>query len=107
MRTYSHPVGKKATLEPGTKFRVTDGPYWKLETGEVVPMKARGIMTYRCTVTHPNGYTYIEAHSDKDGDVILHVAGDRRQNPDMPQLVTRPYRITGRVGIRRRRGVRG
>ena len=107
MTTYTHKIGKRTTLTPGTKFRVADGPYWQLANGERVKMRARGVMTYRCTRTHPSGYTYVEARSDKDGDVILHVSGHRPQSPDMPELVTRPYRIVSRVGIRRSKGVRG
>lgn len=107
MTTYTHKIGKRTTLTPGTKFRVADGPYWILSSGEKVKLRARGVMTYRCTVQHPSGYTYIEARSDKMGDVILHVAGPRERSPDMPQLVTRPYRIVSRVGIRRSKGVRG
>ena len=107
MITHEHSLGPRSVLTPGTKFRVTDGPYWVTNAGEHVPLKARGVMTFKAKVTEPNGITYIEARSNKEGDVILHIDGERRNRVMGPQYVCRPYRITGRVGIRRSRGVRG
>lgn len=105
--TETHRLGPRSILTPGAKFRVRGGPIWVTKNGDRIPMRARGVMTYRRTVRHPAGYTYIEATSNRDGDVVLHVSGVRPPNPDMPEMILRPYRIVSRVGVRRSKGVRG
>ena len=91
-------LGPKSVLTKGSKVRVTDGPEWV--TGDRrIPMRARGVMTFNYAFCS-GGCEYIDAESDKDGHVVLHVSGER-SNPAMPELDCRPYRITGRVGTRK------
>ncbi len=89
-------IGPRSVLRPGDRFRVTDGPEWVVGDRRL-SMRARGVMTFRRATRHPSGYVFIEAHSDREGDVVLHVDGERPGNPDLPEMTTRPYRITGRV----------
>ena len=89
-------IGPRSVLRPGDRFRVTDGPEW-VDGDRRLSMRARGVMTFKRVTRHPSGYVYIEAHSDRDGDVVLHVSGERAPSPDLPEMTTRPYRITSRV----------
>lgn len=102
---YTHELGPRSVLEVGSKFRVTAGPYWITESGDRLRMRARGVMTFLSKTTFDDGRVYIEARSEREGDCILHIAG-KRSNPFIGDaLVCRPYRIVGRVGVRRRRRV--
>lgn len=94
-------LGPRSTLTKGDKFRVTEGPFWTSASGEVFNMRAKGIMTFNYAFTVKD-CVYIDAESDRDGHVTLHIKGER-QNRDMPELTCRPYRIVGRVTGRRRR----
>lgn len=87
-------VSPRVILRRGDKFRVSGGPYWRLPNGEKVPMAARGV----CTFLRAKRYgakVYIEG-TNKEGSVLLHVAG-RRRNDYLPDLVCRPYKIRGRI----------
>jgi len=90
-------LGPKSVLTRGSKFRVTDGPEW-VSGDRRTSMRARGVMTFQYAFKS-GGCVFIDAISDRDGHVVLHVSGKRR-NPMMPELDCRPYRITGRVGTR-------
>jgi len=95
MRFAEYQVSPKVVLKKGTKFRVADGPYWKTATDKIIPMRARGVMTFNFAFKDGRAIC-IDADSEKEGHVILHVRGVRK-NKEMPEMVCRPYRVTGRV----------
>lgn len=113
MREYTYQIGPRSELvgDPvkpanGTKFLVDGGPYWTTANGDRIKMRARGVMTFNYAFTR-GGCTFLDATSDREGHVILHVSGDRPPSVAMPEMTMRPYRIVSRYGIRRRKGVRG
>ena len=73
--------------------RVAAGPYYRLDSGERVPLAARGTMTF--VAAHRRGQRVTVEARDGAGTVILHVAG-RRRSP-VPGLVPRPYRIVRKL----------
>ncbi|NBW20277.1 MAG: hypothetical protein EBR82_71140 [Caulobacteraceae bacterium] len=90
-------VSERVTLRPGDRFRVGAGPYYRLASGERVPMAVRGIVTFRRAIRCGRGgrRVLIEAQAG-EGTVILHVAGPR-SNRLVPGLVCRPYAIRGKL----------
>jgi len=83
-------IGERSVLRPGTRFRATDGPLFRLNDGTQVSLSARGPFVFRCLI-RANGCDLIQA-SDRDGcSAILHIAGERK--PPTPEIVPRPYRI--------------
>lgn len=93
-------VSPRVVLRPGDRFRISGGPYYRLSNGTKVPIAVRGICTFiRATRSGPR--VYIEARN-KEGTVLLHVAG-RRRNEVMPDLVCRPYTIKSRLRKERRK----
>jgi hypothetical protein len=67
--------------------------------GEKVPMSVRGVCTF-VRAERIGKRVYVQATA-KDGTVVLHVAG-RRRNRLMPEMVCRPYTIkTKKRRIRR------
>ena len=95
-------LGPRSHLEKGTKFRVKGGPYWVTDSGEEVPVRARGVMTFNFAFTRGK-CVFIDADSDRDGHVILHIGGERRNKMMGDKLICRPYTVTGRVTGKRRR----
>ena len=95
MRAKLYTYGPRSTLKPGDRFRVSGGPFWTTAAGNEVSMRARGVMTFVAAVTAPDGMVYLEARSDKDGDVILHVEGERKS--PVEGLTPRPYRIVSKL----------
>lgn len=89
----SYRVSERVVLTPGDQFRVTAGPYYRLDSGERVPLAARGTMTF--IAAHRRGQRVVIEARDGAGTVMLHVAG-RRRSP-VPGLVARPYRITRKL----------
>lgn len=89
----SYRVSERVTLAPGDQFRVAAGPYYRLDSGERVPLAARGTMTF--IAAHRRGQRIVIEARDGAGTVMLHVAG-RRRSP-VPGLVPRPYRITRKL----------
>lgn len=87
-------VSPRVTLRRGDKFRVTAGPYWRLDDGTKIRLAARGVCTF-LRAQRRGGLVLIEAR-DGDGHCVLHVQGRRRNRIDA-SLVCRPYRIKGRV----------
>jgi len=83
-------VSPRVVLRPGDRCRVGGGPYYRLASGERVPMAVRGVVTFRRVVRHGRR-VLIEAQAG-EGTVILHVEG-RRRNRMIPGLVCRPYTI--------------
>ena len=90
-------VSERVVLRAGDRFRVSGGPYYRLASGEKVPMAARGVMTFRRALRTGRGgrRVLIEASAGDEGTVILHIEGSRRS--PVPGLVPRPYRITRKL----------
>jgi hypothetical protein len=102
-------VSERVVLRPGDRFRVGGGPYYRLASGERVPMATRGIVTFiRAIRCGRGGRRVLLECQAGDGTVVLHVAGPRA-NKMMPSLVCRPYKIRGklRVGTGRQKNRRG
>ena len=96
-REFSYEVSPRVVLAPGDKFRVSGGPYWKSLDGERHSLAVRGVCTFLAAVVRGKR-VYIEAIGGGGVTVILHVAGSR---PKVSEgVVTRPYKIKGRVGVR-------
>lgn len=89
----SYVVSPRVTLTPGDQFKVSAGPYYRLDSGERVPLAARGTMTF--VACHRRGHRVTVEARDGTGTVMLHVAG-RRRSP-VPGMVARPYRITRKL----------
>ena len=81
-------------LRRGDRFRASGGPLWRKDDGQKTSIAARGPFVFleHC---QRGKLEWIEA-LDKNGSfAALHIAGRRRKIS--PQIVTRPYRIKGRV----------
>jgi hypothetical protein len=107
MKTLIHDEYKasaRVVLRPGDRFRATAGPYWRTGDGQKIPLRAYGPFVFRQYMT--KGKVGWIVADDRDGDpCILHVTG-RRKGFD-PSLVTRPYKIKGRVrGKQNRKALR-
>ena len=93
---HEYRVSPRVMLHPGDRFRVSGGPYYRLASGERVPMAARGVMTFRRALrTGRGGKRVLIEASAGEGTVILHIEGSRRS--PVPGLVPRPYRITRKL----------
>lgn len=92
-------VSPRVLLRAGDRFRISGGPYIRGAGGEKHGMGYRGVCTFvRAEKLGARVHIYA---TNKEGTVLLHVAG-RRRNEYVPDLVCRPYKIKGRV----RKGVR-
>jgi hypothetical protein len=92
-------LSPRVTLQPGDRFRVAGGPYYRLASGERVPMAARGTFVLLTVERTARGRVTLLAYGT-GGYAVLHVAGRRRSR--VPGLVARPYRVR-RVGAKSRR----
>lgn len=88
MNTYQ--ISPRVTLRPGDRFKVTGGPYYRLTSGEKIPMAARGTFTLLAVEHGRGGRVQLLAYGP-GGYAVLHVAGRRRSR--VPGLVARPYKI--------------
>ncbi len=86
----SYQVSPRVTLHPGDRFRVSGGPYYRLEDGSRVPLAARGVFTLVAVDRGRRGRVQLLAYG-AGGFAVLHVAGRRRSR--VPGLVCRPYRV--------------
>lgn len=91
-------ISPRVTLQPGDRFRVAGGPYYRLPDGTRVPLAARGVFTLVAVEQGRRGRVCLLAYGT-GGYAVLHVAGRRRSR--VPGLVARPYRVK-RVGARRK-----
>ena len=80
-------VSERVVLVPGDQFRVAGGPYWRLDGGTKVPMATRGVCTFRRAIRR--GRVVCLEATAKEGAVILHVEG-RRRNRLMPASSAAP-----------------
>ena len=83
-------ISPRVTLHPGDRFRVSGGPYYRLPSGERVPMAARGTFALVAVDRGRHGRVQLLAYG-AGGFAVLHVAGRRRSR--VPGLVARPYKI--------------
>jgi hypothetical protein len=93
-------VSLRVLLRVGDRFRVSGGPYIRGGGGEKIAMAYRGVCTFiRAEKIGARVHIYA---TNKEGTVLLHVAG-RRRNKYLPDLVCRPYKVKGRVkkGVRK------
>ena len=97
----SYRVSPRVVLHPGDRFRVAGGPYYRLASGERVPMAARGTFVLVAVDRGRGGRVQLLAYG-AGGFAVLHVAGRRRSG--VPGLVARPYRVR-RVGGRKRSSI--
>ena len=89
-RLDSYRISERSILRPGTRFRATGGPVYRLKDGEEISIGARGPFTFRALLR--KGHTkFIEASDREGATAILHLGG-RRRTPS-PEIVPRPYRI--------------
>ena len=93
IETSGYRISARVVIQPGDRFKVAGGPYYRCHDGTKIPLAARGtfklieVIRYRARV-------HLLAHG-AEGWAILHVEG-RRRSP-VPGLVPRPYRVTRRV----------
>lgn len=83
-------LSPRVTIRPGDRFKVTGGPYYRLTSGEKIPMAARGTFTLLAVEHGRGGRVQLLAYGP-GGYAVLHVAGRRRSR--VPGLVARPYKI--------------
>lgn len=106
--TYSleHRVSDRIVIRPGDLFRATGGPYYLTRDDDGnrvrIPMAARGPFRFMRLATYRRK-RWIEAYSTRDGGaVVLALTARRSVMPGV--VVARPYRVTGRVGVKKARG---
>jgi len=91
--TTGYRISPRVVLEPGDRFKISGGPYYRTKDGQRLPLAARG--TFRLAeVIRRRSRVYLLAHG-AEGWAMLHVEG-RRRSP-VPGLVPRPYRVAKRV----------
>ena len=90
--------GPKSVLERGTRFRVSNGPYYTTRNGEVIHMGERGVLEF---VSYEPRQQVIHAMTPKGLAAVLYV-GDERPSQSVAGMTDRPYTIRSRV--RRKRG---
>jgi len=83
-------LSPRVTLHPGDRFRVAGGPYYRLPSGEKIPLAARGVFTLLAVDAGRRGRVQLLAYG-AGGFAVLHVSGRRRSR--IPGLVCRPYRV--------------
>ena len=88
MTTYQ--LSPRVTLHPGDRFRVSGGPYYRLASGEKIPLAARGVFTLLAVDAGRRGRVQLLAYG-AGGFAVIHVAGRRKSR--IPGLVCRPYRV--------------
>lgn len=83
-------VSERSVLRPGTAFRASGGPVYRLERGDEISIGARGPFVFKYA-EQAGDTVYLHAF-DRDGQhVCLHVAGDRIS--PYQELIPKPYRI--------------
>jgi hypothetical protein len=93
VETSGYRISPRVVIQPGDRFKVCAGPYYRTQAGERIPLAARG--TFRLVeVIRYRARVHLLAHG-AEGWAMLHVEG-RRRSP-VPGLVPRPYRVTKRV----------
>jgi hypothetical protein len=93
IETSGYRISARVVLEPGDRFKVAGGPYYRTADGRKIPLAARGTFRLVEVIRH-RARVHLLAHG-AEGWTLLHVEG-RRRSP-VPGLVPRPYRVTKRV----------
>ena len=83
-------LSPRVTLHSGDRFRVAGGPYYRLSSGEKVPLAARGVFVLLAVDAGRRGRVQLLAYG-AGGFSVIHVSGRRRSS--IPGLVCRPYRV--------------
>lgn len=83
-------LSPRVTLVPGDTFKVAGGPYYRLPSGERVPLAARGTFALLAVEQTRRGRVQLLAYGP-GGFAVIHVSGRRRSR--VPGLVCRPYRV--------------
>ena len=83
-------LSPRITIHPGDRFRVSGGPYYKLPSGEKIPLAARGVFVLLAVDAGRRGRVQLLAYGP-GGFAVIHVSGRRRSR--IPGLVCRPYRV--------------
>jgi hypothetical protein len=96
-------LSPRITLHPGDSFRVSGGPYYRLASGEKVPLAARGVFVLLAVDAGRRGRVQLLAYGS-GGFAVLHVAGRRKSR--IPGLVCRPYRVRRAGGQKKIRPAR-
>jgi hypothetical protein len=78
------------TIPAGGTLPPAGGPYYRLASGEKIPLAARGVFTLLAVDAGRRGRVQLLAYG-AGGFAVLHVAGRRRSR--VPGLVCRPYRV--------------
>ncbi len=86
----SYQLSPRVCLQPGDRFRVSGGPYYRLPDGTKIPLAARGTFAL-VAVEHGRGGRVQLLGYGAGGFAVIHVAGRRRSK--VPGLVARPYRV--------------
>jgi hypothetical protein len=89
----SYRISPRVVLQPGDRFKVTGGPYYRCGDGTKLPLAARGTFKLVEVIRH-RSRVHLLAHG-AEGWTLLHVEG-RRRSP-VPGLVPRPYKVTRKV----------
>lgn len=92
----SYRVSQRVVVNRGDKFKATGGPYWKLASGEKIPLTSKGPYTFHQHCQR-GSTEWIECLDRNGAFAVLHLAG-RRKRIDV-SLVPRPYRITGKKRV--------
>jgi hypothetical protein len=93
METSGYRISARVVLQPGDRFRVAAGPYYRTQAGERIPLASRGTFRLIEVIRHRRR-VHLLAHG-VEGFCLLHVEG-RRRSP-VPGLVPRPYRVTRKL----------
>jgi hypothetical protein len=93
IETSGYRISPRVVLQPGDRFKVAAGPYYRCSDGRKLPLAARGTFRLVEVIRH-RSRVHLLAHG-VEGFALLHVEG-RRRSP-VPGLVPRPYRITRKV----------
>ena len=93
VETSGYRISPRVVIQPGDRFKVAGGPYYRCGDGTKLPLAARGTFRLMEVIRH-RSRVHLLAHGS-EGWTLLHVEG-RRRSP-VPGLVPRPYRITRKV----------
>ena len=97
LETFDHyRYGPRSVLVRGDNFRVSGGPVYVTDAGKKVPLYERGVFVFDRYCVR-GAAKWIEAYrADGGGHVVLWV-GRTCRSKAIPNVVRRPYRITGKV----------
>lgn len=89
--------GRKNTLRPGDRFRVTGGPYYVTDNGEHIPMYERGVFVFERYCVQ-GAAKWIDAYRGDGGGRVFLWVGKPCWSKTIPNLRRHPYRVTRKLG---------